>query len=191
MQAQEQPRSRAKSALREFVETILFTLLIYVLVRTFLFENYRVVGRSMLPTLQDDQFLVVNKLGYRLHEPQRGDIIVFRDPRSDDRKLIKRVIGLPGETVEIQSGKVLIDNQVLEEPYIAGPGHYNQPPSQIPDDQYYVLGDNRDNSSDSHSWGTMSREEIVGKAWLTYWPPRLWGVIPDGAYGDGERKSEP
>lgn len=185
MQAQEQPRSRAKSALRELVETILFTLLIYVLVRTFLFENYRVVGHSMEPTLQDDQFLVVSKLGYRLHEPQRGDIIVFRDPRSNDRKLIKRVIGLPGETVQVHGGQVSVDDQVLDEPYITEPGHYNQPPSLIPDDHFYVLGDNRDNSSDSHSWGTMSREEIVGKAWLTYWPPRLWGVIPDWAYGDG------
>ena len=97
IEAQEPAKSRAKSVLREFVETVVFTLLIYALIRSFLFENYRVVGRSMDPTLENDQFLVVNKLDYRLHDPQRGDIIVFQDPRNDRRKLIKRIIGLPGE----------------------------------------------------------------------------------------------
>ena len=158
-------------------------MLIYVLVRTFLFENYRVVGRSMLPTLQDDQFLVVSKLDYRLHEPQRGDIIVFRDPRSDDRKLIKRVIGLPGEVVEIEHGEVYINGQLLPESYINGPGRYSVPATPIPAGQYYVLGDNRSNSSDSHSWGTLSGESIVGKAWLSYWPPHLWGIVPHEVYG--------
>ena len=124
MQAEEQTQSGVRSALREIVETILFTLLIYVLVRTFLFENYRVVGRSMEPTLENDQFLVVNKLGYRLHEPQRGDIIVFRDPRSDERKLIKRVIGLPGETVEIRNNQVFINDHALDEDYTSGPPRY-------------------------------------------------------------------
>jgi signal peptidase I len=184
MQTDEQPKPRARSALRELVETLLFTLLIYVLVRSFLFENYRVVGQSMVPTLENDQFLVVNKLGYRLHTPQRGDIIVFRDPRNPDRKLIKRVIGLPGETLEIQEGQVFIDREQLEEPYIQNLGRYSQAATPIPDGNYYVLGDNRNNSSDSHNWGTLVREKIVGEAWLTYWPPALWGPIPHATYGD-------
>jgi signal peptidase I len=125
---------------------------------------------------------VVNKLGYRLHEPQRGDIIVFRDPRSSDRKLIKRVIGLPGEMLEIRQGQVIIDEQQLYEPYIQDPGHYSQAATQIPSDQYFVLGDNRNNSSDSHNWGTLPSDEIVGKAWLSYWPPALWGVVPHQVY---------
>ena len=184
MQAGEQPESRGKSALREFAETILFTLLIYVLVRHFLFENYRVVGFSMTPTLENDQFLVVNKLDYRLHDPQRGDIIVLRDPRDGDRKLIKRLIGLPGETVEIKRGQVYIDGQELDELYIATPSQYSLAPTLIPAEQYFVLGDNRNNSSDSHNWGTLSGDKIVGKAWLSYWPPDLWGIVPHETYAN-------
>lgn len=184
MQADEQPRSRIGSALGELAETILFTILIYLLVRSFLLENYRVVGHSMDPTLEDEQFLVVNKLSYRLHEPQRGDIIVIHDPHNSGRKLIKRVIGLPGEVLEIKSGLVYINEQPLDEPYIRGPIRYTQAPIPIPNDHYFVLGDNRNNSSDSHSWGTLAREKIVGKAWLSYWPPRLWGIIAHVAYED-------
>jgi signal peptidase I len=184
MQAGEQPESRGRSALREFAETIIFTLLIYVLVRHFLFENYRVVGFSMTPTLENDQFLVVNKLDYRLHDPQRGDIIVLRDPRDGDRKLIKRLIGLPGETVEIRRGQVYIEGQELDEPYITTPSQYSLAPTLIPTKQYFVLGDNRNNSSDSHNWGTLSGDKIVGKAWLSYWPPHLWGVVPHETYAN-------
>ncbi|MGC9335158.1 MAG: signal peptidase I [Anaerolineae bacterium] len=177
MQTVEQPKSRGRSALREMLETVLLTLLIYVLVRSFLFENYRVLGHSMDPTLEDMQYLVVNKLGYRLHEPQRGDIIVFRDPRSADRKLIKRIIGLPGEMLEIRNGQVFVNEQPLEEPYVGGPTRYSQPPTPIPEGHYFVLGDNRNNSSDSHNWGSLSRDQIVGKAWFSYWPPATWGLM--------------
>ncbi len=183
MQADEQPRSRVRSVVRELVETVLLTLLIYVLVRHFLFENYRVVGRSMDPTLEDEQYLVVSKLGYRLHEPQRGDIVVFHDPRNSDRKLIKRVIGLSEEALEIRQGQVFIDEQLLDEEYIPSPGRYSVPPTLIPANHYFVLGDNRNNSSDSHNWGTLPRDNIVGKAWLSYWPPRTWGVVSHEIYG--------
>jgi signal peptidase I len=162
---------------------VFLTLLVYFLVRHFLFENYRVVGNSMLPTLENDQYLAVDKLSYRLHEPQRGDIIVFRDPRSSGRKLIKRLIGLPGESVEIKEGRVYINDQLLGEPYVAGEGYYSSTSTPIPVDHYYVLGDNRNNSSDSHSWGTLSGSLIVGKAWLAYWPPEHWGMIPHEQYG--------
>jgi signal peptidase I len=182
MQTEEQPRSQARSALREIVETVLFTLLIYILVRTFLFENYRVVGRSMEPTLQNDQFLVVSKLAYRLHQPQRGDIIVFRDPRDETRKLIKRIIGLPGDVVEIDNGTVIVNGHPLDEPYIESPGRYSEAPQTIPEGQYFVLGDNRNNSSDSHAWGTLPKDLIVGKAWLSYWPPAQWGTIHHETY---------
>jgi signal peptidase I len=185
MQADEQPKSWARSALREFVETVLFTLLIYFLVRHFLFENYKVVGHSMDLTLHDDQYLVVNKLTYRLHEPQRGDIIVFRDPRNSERKLIKRVIGLPGETLEIQQGQVSVDGEQLAEPYIQAPGRYSIPPTLVPADHYFVLGDNRNNSSDSHNWGALPRDEIIGKAWISYWPPELWQIVPHIDYESG------
>ncbi len=185
MQADEEPRSRARSALREFVETVVFTLLIYFLVRHFLFENYKVVGHSMDLTLHDNQYLVVNKLGYRLHEPQRGDIIVFRDPRDPERKLIKRIIGLPDDTLEIQQGQIFVNGQLLNEPYTQSPGRYSMPSTLIPAGHYFVLGDNRNNSSDSHNWGTLPRDEIIGKAWLSYWPPELWQVVPHIDYEGG------
>jgi signal peptidase I len=182
MQIEEEPKSRGRSALREMLETVLLTLLIYVLVRSFLFENYRVVGYSMDPTLDDQQYLVVNKLEYRLHQPQRGDIIVLRDPQHADRKLIKRIIGLPGEVVETGNGQVIINDRPLQEPYIGGPTRYSQPPTRIPEDHYFVLGDNRNNSSDSHSWGSLAQENIIGKAWFSYWPPADWGLIPHQEY---------
>jgi signal peptidase I len=183
MASDEQPTSR-KSVLRESVETVVLVLLIYALVRTFLFENYRVLGQSMEPSLENDQFLMVNKLGYRLHEPERGDIVVFRDPNSDRRKLIKRVIGLPGEVVEVRNGQVFINDRLLQEPYVAIPARYSHPPVPIPEGSLFVLGDNRNNSSDSHNWGPLPRERIVGRAWISYWPPRLWGPVRHEAYSD-------
>jgi len=186
MQADEhtddQGTSRAGSALREMVETILLTLLIYVLIRTFLIENYRVVGHSMVPTLADKQFLVVNKLDYRLRDPRRGEIIVFFDPRDGDRKLIKRIVGLPGETIEIHNGQVLVNGQALDEPYIQNRGLYSESPTLVPEDHVYVLGDNRSNSSDSHNWGTLPEDKIVGRAWFSYWPPEVWGLIEHTEY---------
>jgi signal peptidase I len=136
----------------------------------------------MKPTLEDEQYLVVSKLTYRLNDPQRGDIVVFHDPNADTRKLIKRVVGLPGETLEIRNGQVLVNGQRLDEPYITRPGQYSEQPMPIPDGNYYVLGDNRNNSSDSHNWGTLPEGEIVGKAWISYWPPSQWGIIPHEIY---------
>jgi signal peptidase I len=138
----------------------------------------------MEPSLENDQFLMVNKLGYRLHEPERGDIVVFRDPNSDRRKLIKRVIGLPGEVVEVRNGQVFINDRLLQEPYVAIPARYSHPPVPIPEGSLFVLGDNRNNSSDSHNWGPLPRERIVGRAWISYWPPRLWGPVRHEAYSD-------
>ena len=184
MQTDQVPVSQGKSPFREVIETILFTLLIYFLIRTFLFENYKVVGNSMSPTLADNQFLVVNKLLYRLQEPQRGDIIVFREQSGGDRKLIKRIIALPGEMLEIRNGQVFINEQYLKEPYIPNLGGTNRAPSPIPEGYYFVMGDNRTNSSDSRSWGPLSSENIVGKAWFTYWPPELWGLAPHITYGE-------
>jgi signal peptidase I len=186
MLADQQRKSRPKSILREIVETIVLTLLIYFLVRTFLFENYRVVGHSMLPTLQEEQFLVVSKLTYRLREPERGDIIVFHHPQGGDRKLIKRVIALPGEEVEISKGQVYIDGQRLDESYLDTLGRTSRPPSLIAEGEYFVMGDNRNNSSDSRSWGTLSRDSIVGMSLVSYWPPNLWGIVPHADYGDAQ-----
>jgi signal peptidase I len=178
---QEQPKTG--SALRELLETLILTVVTYLLVRTFLFETYRVVGQSMDQTLEQDQRLIVSKLSYRLHEPQRGDIIVFHDPQEPSRNLIKRIIGLPGEILEIRSGQVFINGQPIDEPYLGSTSTRSEPQIAIPDGYYFVMGDNRNNSSDSRSWGVLDTNRIVGKAAFTYWPVRLWGSAPHETYG--------
>lgn len=167
----------ARSLGREIIETIILTLVIFFLIRTVV-QNFRIEGFSMEPNLHAGQYLIVNKFVYRwLHPPQRGDVIVFEYPRSPDRDFIKRVIGLPGEKVEVRRGKVYINDRPLDEPYLNTLGSYDWGPQVIGPDEYFVLGDNRNNSSDSHSWGTLPKANIIGKAWVSYWPPKYWGLI--------------
>jgi len=119
---------------------------------------------------------MVSKATYFFHEPQRGDIIVLRSPQNNS-DLIKRIIALPGDTVEIRDDTVFINGTPLVEPYYLEPPHYIVPPQEIPNGNYFVLGDNRNNSSDSHRGWTVPRKNIVGKAWITYWPPYRWDTI--------------
>lgn len=189
MEVPSQPRDELsrwqslKLLLRETVETAVLALLIFLLMRLVV-QNFRIEGYSMEPNLHQGQYLIVNKAVYRwLHPPERGDIIVFEYPRAPDRDFIKRVIGLPGEKVEIRNGVVYINDKPLPEPYLKNNrGHGNFPPTVLGPDQYFVLGDNRDNSSDSRMWGPLPRDRIIGKAWISYWPPQLWGRIPDADY---------
>ena len=131
----------------------------------------------MVPTLQNGEFVLVNRLAYRMGVPQRGDIIVFHfplDPASQD--LIKRVIGLPGEHITVVNGVVAVDGQPLSEPYIAAPPMYDGA-WDVPPNSLFVLGDNRNDSSDSHSWGMLPMKEIVGKSIFIYWPFSEWQLI--------------
>lgn len=174
-----------KSFLREIVETIVLTLIIYGLV-SLGFRNFRVIQTSMEPNFRDGQYLVVNKLAYRLHPPERGDVIIFHPPTNPEKEYIKRVIGLPGETVEIREGYVYVDGRRLEEPYIVQVNRRGSwGPSIVGQDEYFVLGDNRSNSSDSRNWGMLSRQNIIGKAWLFYWPPQEWGLVPRYTFPTG------
>jgi signal peptidase I len=169
--------SRSKSAIIEIIETIVMTILIFAAVRL-LVQNFRIEGNSMEPNLHNGQYLIIEKVSYRFSEPQRGDIIVFHYPSNPKRDFIKRIIGLPGETLQVQRGQVLINGNPLPESYQPNEGTYNWGPGLIGEEEYFVLGDNRNNSSDSHSWGMLPRDLIVGKAWFTYWPISDWGVIP-------------
>jgi len=167
----------ARNIGREIIETILLTVVIFVMIRSVV-QNFRIEGLSMEPTLHAGQYLIVNKFEYQfLHPPRIGDIIVFEYPRSPDRDFIKRVIGTPGDKVEIRQGKVYINDRAIEEPYLNTLGNYSWGPQIIPQDEYFVLGDNRNNSSDSHTWGTLPKKYIIGKAWISYWPPKYWGLI--------------
>jgi signal peptidase I len=159
-----------KSIIRELIESILPAVLIAVLLNLFVVQPTKVRGESMEPTLHTNEYLLVEKISYRLHQPQRGDVVVFKYPRDEAENFIKRVIAVPGETVEIVSGRVYIDGQPIVEPYLLQLPRESMPPTRIPDGKLFVLGDNRLNSNDSRAFGMVSREEIVGRAWLRYWP---------------------
>ncbi len=177
-------QSNWKGALREIAETIILTLVIFLLIRTVV-QNFRVEGMSMEPNFHDGQFLLINKLAYRLGEPARGEVIVFRYPLDPSRDFIKRVIGLPGETVEIRNGQVLINNQPISDPATVNSAFYNMAPLTLGAEEMFVLGDNRPNSSDSHSWGTVPTDKVIGKVVLSYWPPPDWGLIRHGMADPG------
>jgi len=161
--------------IREIIETLLLTFFIFWLVHS-LIGRYRIDGSSMNPTLLDGEYLVINNLSYLLDEPEVGDIIVFRHPRNE-LNLIKRVIGLPGDNVKIDNGTVWVNGEALDEPYIAASPNYSGE-WDVPPDTIFVLGDNRNNSSDSHSWGFLPEENLLGKAFFVYWPPADWGEVP-------------
>lgn len=163
-----------RSLLREIVETILLTLIIFLMINTTT-GRFQVRGSSMEPTLHDEQYLVISKLIYWIHPPERGDIIVFHPPNNPAEDYIKRVVGLPGEKVQVQNGEIWASGVPLEELYITNPGHYSGS-WNLEEGEYFVLGDNRGNSSDSHTWGMLPLENIIGKAWLCYWPPEEWGL---------------
>ncbi len=164
--------------LREVLETILPALLIALLINVFVGQATRVEGQSMEPNLHTNQRLVVEKVSYRFHGPQRFDVVVLKLPNQSEDLLIKRVIGLPGETVEIKNGRVYINGEPLEEPYTVDetrPGRYAK--VTVPPLHVYVLGDNRDRSNDSRSFGPVPIESIVGRAWLSYWPLQEMGLV--------------
>lgn len=167
---------------REIIETILLAAVIWLAVN-FATARYVVDGQSMEPNLHTGQFLIVSRLAYKFGLPQRGDIIVFDFPGNPADDYVKRVIGLPGDTVTIQAGQIFINGNRLEEPYLPDErmlptqGRWN-----VPDGSYFVLGDNRAHSSDSRSWGMLPVDAIVGKAWVSYWPPQDWGTIPHYEY---------
>jgi signal peptidase I len=170
---------------REIGETIILTIIIFFLIQTVI-RNFRVVGTSMINNLHDGQYLIIDKISYNpfvteiigIGGIQRGDVIVFEPPNRPEDDYVKRVIGLSGETVEVINGQVFINDEPLDEPFRPQPGSYNMPPMTVEAGRLFVLGDNRNNSNDSHNWGTLPIENIVGRAWLSYWPPDEWGFIP-------------
>ncbi len=169
-------RTRIFRFFGELLQTVLIAGVLFLAVNL-LTARIRVEGISMEPSLHEGQFVVVNRIAYRWNEADRGDIIVFRFPLNPSRRFIKRVIGLPGNTVTIRGGDVYIDGQVLDEPYLAATPRYDGE-WVIGPDELFVLGDNRNNSSDSQNWGPLPTEEIIGKAILVYWPPSEAGIIP-------------
>ncbi len=167
----------SRGAVREFVETIVLALILFAAIRVFVM-NYRVVGHSMEPNVHEGQYLFIDKLLYSWGAPRRGDIIVLKPPDAPGQIYLKRVVGLPGETVEVRAGVVLVHGRALEEAWATRPfPQANWGPAQIGDDELFVLGDNRPGSRDSRYFGMLKRDRVVGRAFLCYWPPSEWTIF--------------
>ena len=163
---------------RELVETVVLSLVIFLLIRQVV-QNYRIENHSMEPNFYEGQFVLVNKLAYRLGQPDRGDVLVFHNPRNTNEDYIKRIIGLPGDTVEVRDQTVFINGEAVVEEFThfpIAPGEYSGP-FVVGDNQLFVMGDNRPNSSDSRVFGPIDQSLIVGQAWLRIWPLNEFGIV--------------
>ncbi len=168
----------------DFVQTLVVFGAIFALIYLFIAQPHKVSGLSMFPTFDNGNYIMTDKISYRLAAPQRGDVVVLKNPRDESQDFIKRIIGLPGETMEISNNKVIINGKLLQEKYlppqtITTPGNFlgEEESIKIPENQYIVVGDNRSHSSDSREWGGITKEEIVGKVFFRYWPPQSFGLI--------------
>jgi signal peptidase I len=159
----------------DVIETLILSVVLFVSINM-ISARIRVDGDSMVPTLVSGEYVIVSRLTYRVGSPERGDIIVFHYPRNPEEEYIKRVIGLPGDQVEVKNGSVYVNGEKLDESYLTVKTNYLGMWS-IPSGQLFVLGDNRNNSSDSHDWGTVPMDYVIGKALVVYWPPPDWGLV--------------
>jgi signal peptidase I len=176
----EQGEQRGARLLREVLEVAVLTLLLFIAVRLMV-QNYRVEGPSMMPTLKTDQYILVDKASYYFNTPKRGDIVVFQFPRNLSEDYVKRVIGVPGDTVRVDAeGIVTVDGVSINEPYVNDLTNPYQPQTwTLGPGEYFVLGDNRGDSSDSRDWGPVPSKDIIGKASLVYWPLNKIHLIQD------------
>ncbi len=175
----------------EAAKTLGLSLLVAFGIRQFIAEPRYIPSESMVPTLEVNDRLMVEKLSYLFHPPNRGDVVVFwppdrlkqQNPELKKDAFIKRVIGLPGDKVEVKGGKVFINDKPLIEDYIAAKPNYQWGPEIVPADSYLVLGDNRNNSYDSHFWGYVPRQNLIGRAAFRFWPlPRIGGIDHEESY---------
>ncbi|TET18330.1 MAG: signal peptidase I [Dehalococcoidia bacterium] len=167
-----------RAFLREILAIIIVAVVIFILLQTTI-QSFEVYGDCMEPNFEEGQRLIINKAVYRFREPQRGEVIILHPPPSTHQStpFIKRIIAVPGDTIEIEEGVVYVNSSPLDEPYIKEPPSYTIKRQKIPDNEYFVLGDNRNVAYDSHRWGTLPRQNIIGKAWLSIWPPSEWGLV--------------
>jgi signal peptidase I len=169
--------SESENPLREGIKTVGLTLCLAFGVRIAAAQCYLIPSISMEPTLEINDRLLVDKISYHFTSPHRGDVVVFTPPPAIVEKeksadpFIKRIIGLPGEQIEVKSGRVYVNNQPLQENYIADRPDYNWGPQIVPRNSYLVLGDNRNQSYDGHFWGFLNRDRLIGKAVVRFWPP--------------------
>ena len=168
---------KRKSIVREYAEALIIAFLLAMLIRTFVIEAFKIPTGSMIPTLMIKDRLIVSKFAYKFDEPERGDVIVFKYPVNPKRDFIKRLIAKGGERVEIRGGNIYVDGEMVMMDEIKNKYYYNRGPYgaegmivNVPENHYYVLGDNSNNSTDSRYWGFVPKENLVGKALLVFWP---------------------
>ena len=173
----------------DFLETIVVALSVFVVIYLFIVQPHEVKGSSMEPTFQNNEYIITDKISYRFGKPNRGDVVIFKAPVNPDVDYIKRIIGLPGETVMVQSGRIYIDGKMLNEPYLEDltpifPGGFIKEGVvvSIPENHYFVMGDNRPHSSDSREFGPIEKKLIIGRAVFRYWPINDLGLIPGAHY---------
>jgi len=179
------PAEKQKSFVRDLLEIVLLALAIYVIIM-FLVQTVHVMGQSMEPTLQNNDFLVASKIAYHLGSPQRGDIVIFRPSSDPTKDYIKRIIALPGEHLRINHAQVFINGHLLKEPYLSEKwtvsDSWNQGDEQVmPPDEFFVMGDNRNHSTDSRLLGPQRKDQFLGKAWVRIWPLSELTMFSDNA----------
>jgi signal peptidase I len=164
---------------REVIETVLYALILAMIIRTFLIQAFWIPSGSMIPTLEPGDRVLVLKFWYHLPKisPKRGQIVVFKYPVDPKRDFVKRLIGLPGDTVEIKDGRVFINSREIAEPYVVYPDNFSMAPELVPAKSYFCLGDNRANSQDSRFWGFVRQDFMKGPAVFRYWPPSRIGLM--------------
>ena len=176
--------SRLGAFFLDILEVVVFAIAIFLFVYLLILRPHKIKGASMEPNFPDGEYHLTEKVSYYLHEADRGDVIVFKPPVSEEDEYIKRVMGLPGEKISVKNGKVFITGKELHENYldqnlITSGGSFLPEGIEIivPPGEYFVMGDNRPHSSDSRSWGTITKNKIAGKAWLVYWPIKNSGFV--------------
>ncbi|WP_082127441.1 signal peptidase I [Calothrix sp. 336/3] len=176
--------SGIKQSVRENLLLVAIALFLAFMIRTLIAEPRFIPSDSMVPTLHTGDRLVVEKVSYYLHSPKYGDIVVFQPPEAlqkrgypKDQAFIKRIIAQPGQTISITDGKVYLDGKAISENYIAEPPESPLAPVRVPEDNFFVMGDNRNDSNDSRYWGFLPRKNVIGRAVFRFWPPNRFGLI--------------
>ncbi len=166
----------------EIVKVVLISLAIILPIRYFLVQPFYVEGASMEPNFYDKEYLIIDEISYRFENPQRGEVIILKNPNDRHFYFIKRVVGLPGEKIAVLNGRVFINDKQLEESYIKNFSHDDYGPTTLADDEYFVMGDNRNNSSDSRYFGPLNRKDVIGRVWVRGWPLNRFNTFNPPTY---------
>lgn len=182
--------SRLGAFFLDILQVIVFAVAIFLFVYLLLLQPHKIKGHSMDPNFEDGEFILTDKISYRLGQPERGDVVVFKAPPDYQEEFIKRIIGLPGDKVKVQNGHVFVNGKEIDETQYLSPsvptnaGTFNTEGTEVavPEGQYLVFGDNRPNSFDGRFFGPITRDKITGRAWVAYWPIKRAGTIKHYTY---------